>query len=511
MNRVYEKFASFINITFLFVSILMLYFSLRSPIFDIQNLTPLVFFITIISLIIFGVLIINKKSRLFLINHFNKLKNAFVKDIGKNSIKLFIIAVVLQIIIIINISTPIGWDVGAIFKGVKDTLVGETISISGYLSRYPNNSLYFFIMLNVTKLGNFIHSGIGNTWMFWQLFNIFIIDVGVVLFFFGISKIFNKSFSYISTYALAITVMLSPHILVPYTDTFSLSITCIIIFVFGCIGSVEKINNKILLVILLSALSVFSYLLKPTGIIFVIAFILVFFLNIKKSSKQKICLVFIFLALLFSFTKIANNQIYNQDIIDYDSEKKIPLTHWVMMGLKGNGGYNREDVNMTASFKSYDQKKEYTIDQINLRLKEKGFLGYIKFLFNKLNYNVSRGDFSWGLGGEANLKSNLKSNNVVQAFLRDTYYSDGDNVKNSRFYMQFLWIIGILGMILSTLKVGCIDNKLVVCKTAFLGGLLFLLIFEGGRSRYLIQFIPIYILISVMGYYRISNIKKNLM
>ena len=39
------------------------------------------------------------------------------------------------------------------------------------------------------------------------------------------------------------------------------------------------------------------------------------------------------------------------------SEAGLPMTHWIMMGLKGDGGYNKEDVDFTSSFKDKEKAK----------------------------------------------------------------------------------------------------------------------------------------------------------
>ncbi|OXE60580.1 hypothetical protein ADH69_08455 [Limosilactobacillus reuteri] len=62
-------------------------------------------------------------------------------------------------------------------------------------------------------------------------------------------------------------------------------------------------------------------------------------------------------------------------------------------------------------------------------------------------------------------------------------------------------------MIFATIKV---DNSLVI-KLTILGGFIFLLLFEGGRSRYLIQFLPYLITLSSLGISQFldKKIRKN--
>lgn len=65
----------------------------------------------------------------------------------------------------------------------------------------------------------------------------------------------------------------------------------------------------------------------------------------------------------------------------------------------------------------------------------------------------------------------------------------------------------IIGFVISFIKV---NNSLIsqTLAIAVFGGLLFLLIFEGGKSRYMIQFLPQIILLSGIGFNNLS-IKLN--
>lgn len=54
---------------------------------------------------------------------------------------------------------------------------------------------------------------------------------------------------------------------------------------------------------------------------------------------------------------------------------EIPKTHWIMMGLAGNGGYNNEDYVLTFSAPDGETRKALIRDEIAARLKEMGPAG----------------------------------------------------------------------------------------------------------------------------------------
>ena len=49
-------------------------------------------------------------------------------------------------------------------------------------------------------------------------------------------------------------------------------------------------------------------------------------------------------------------------------------------------------------------------------------------------------------------------------------------------------------------------GTLLIIKLTIIGALLYLLLFEGGRSRYLIQYLPFFYLLSANGLARINDI-----
>lgn len=64
------------------------------------------------------------------------------------------------------------------------------------------------------------------------------------------------------------------------------------------------------------------------------------------------------------------------------------------------------------------------------------------------------------------------------------------------FIAQIWWIIWLGMLTFGTTK----DYSKIkqMMRLAIIGGMLFLLLFEGGRSRYLIQFLPIFLMLATM-------------
>ena len=123
-------------------------------------------------------------------------------------------------------------------------------------------------------------------------------------------------------------------------------------------------------------------------------------------------------------------------------------------------------------------------------------MGYIKFLYNKANWILSDGTFYFGCEGTwiiDGYQNQSKMAKIVQKFITidsNAYKYITVNI------MQMSWLIILLGLALSYSKEK--NEYINIGKLAIIGIILFILLFE-GRSRYLINYIPVFIFIGVYG------------
>lgn len=69
----------------------------------------------------------------------------------------------------------------------------------------------------------------------------------------------------------------------------------------------------------------------------------------------------------------------------------IPYTHWVMMGLHGNGGYYDPDYEATLAYPTYAARAAFNRQEIARRLREMGLGGFLDHCAAKLAYIISDG------------------------------------------------------------------------------------------------------------------------
>lgn len=140
-----------------------------------------------------------------------------------------------------------------------------------------------------------------------------------------------------------------------------------------------------------------------------------------------------------------------------------------------------------------------------------GVAGYIKFLVLKQINNTSDAGFGWGMDAGQNYLMPFSEKISIQRIMRKIYLHNQSYVEINwnglKILNQLIWTLALVFMIFATIKV---DNSLVI-KLTILGGFIFLLLFEGGRSRYLIQFLPYLITLSSLGISQFldKKIRKN--
>ena len=138
--------------------------------------------------------------------------------------------------------------------------------------------------------------------------------------------------------------------------------------------------------------------------------------------------------------------------------------------------------------------------------------GYVKFLVLKQINNTSDAGFGWGMDAGQNYLIPFEEKNTIQQITRKLYLNDQSfvdiNWNGLKIINQLVWTLALVFMVVATIKA---NNSGLILKLTILGGFVFLLLFEGGRSRYLIQFLPYLITLSSLGIAQLldKKISKN--
>ncbi|OZG57177.1 hypothetical protein BTIS_1584 [Bifidobacterium tissieri] len=408
---------------------------------------------------------------------------------------------------------------------------------SWYLSSYPNNRFLSLIeyvpaWLNVhvfdDHFSDFAMMNIVAIPM--QILNIMVIDACILWVRHLLAK-YSRTAAGIGFLLMSLLLGCSCWIMIPYTDTLSLPFSILLISTTLVIlephhtdrhaSTAPAITRTILLqFLLLGCAASLAYAMKPSTVIPAIVFAIIWFiLNMGK----RLLTVFLptmltaslgFILVLVPVTS-AEHAVFN-----INDTQAVPMTHFMMMGLKGHGGFDAQDTHITGSLPTKQAKEQVNLQQIRSRIHDYGPAGYLTFLLKKSWYTTAEGTLGYGWPAQfvdsirnedrgANLLAVSHNNPIVRSgfgpllTFQDFFLDHNPTNRLYKLIMQTFYIPLIAGMLLFTMLVyrrRKFTNTSVWLALSLFGGFLFLMLFESGTSRYLIQFLPLIVMLSGMGW-----------
>ncbi|MCK8616839.1 hypothetical protein LNP00_00440 [Fructobacillus sp. M158] len=449
----------------------------------------------------------------------NKLNNLWnlTKKIVSNKFFLFAIlafAFVWQLMCFYTLTGYGQWDYMIIAKQVIADHVPGHAGFAEYFSYYPNNLLLlrlediFWQLIGQPKLQMFIAA--------LNLANLIVVDVATLLLLNVFRKEFSKKISTVSFIFVLFSFTLVPFFVIPYSDTIAFFITSVFLNLLFLKKNLKKTSHFVAWGIAIGILLVIAYFLKPSLVILFIAAVITAVLILWKRrpsfTEWKIngvlSAIIILTALLFGM--FMKHDLEHHDYsFKIDPSRAFPLSTFAAMGSVNGGGYNFDYSITSTEIKDSRERNDYAIELVKHNIGSKGFFGYQKFLFQKQVNNASDGTFGWGQ--EGNFLTVYEKNNGTKNRLlpRKIFVQKDGQAKGMeysfRFFEQIIWITLLFFMLFSVWSNG---NFAIYLKITTVGFFLFLLIFEGGRSRYLIQFLPILFLLAAEGMTVFKNFIK---
>ncbi|MDL2234884.1 glycosyltransferase family 39 protein [Christensenellaceae bacterium OttesenSCG-928-L17] len=174
-------------------------------------------------------------------------------------------------------------------------------------------------------------------------------------------------------------------------------------------------------------------------------------------------------------------------------EIQIPYSHWVMMGLKGNGGYNPEDYEYTRSFPTLTERDAAARSEIARRVSAYGFSGLVSHCYTK--GLVVYGDATCSLSEY--LDDNPVNLSALHVFLL------GDGLKHSAYRrLCTVFRLGLLLLALIAALRALFSRNSRLCTLPHIclfGFFLFMCLWETS-GRYVINFLPMLMLAALPVY-----------
>lgn len=454
-----------------------------------------ILFIGLLILAYVGYSLLRVKEKFFRIP--NKIKKLLL-------IIFICITLIWQFMLVRALSGEFGWDPRSFIEyiyRIPSIINDDKI----YFSLYPNN----FMLLIIEKLFQAIFNIKTPNGLILGLnvLNIFIIDVSAFLLFLAISKLFSKRVAWFTTFLYWLLYMIWPFVVIPYSDNWSILAGTLFLFIY----SKNQNFKNLFLNFCFGTVTAFALLMKPSTVIFIIAIVIIkIFFSLQRKKKIKVrklfkIIVSFGLGFIILYSPVKSYQQHNH-IANIESSRKMPLTHFIAMGMSGGGGYNASDVTKNIEIRSPRKRNNYNIKLIRERLSKMGFGGYLKFLVQKQINNTADGSFGWAYEGNYLYEPFERNLNKIEKHIRSLFlnrdvnqeYLIADvNMNGYKFFPQIIWVVALIFILFAT--IGDSHETLQLLKYTVVGGFMFLLLFEGGRSRYLIQFSPYLFTLAGLG------------
>lgn len=434
---------------------------------------------------------------------------------------IMIVLFVFQLVYSCNSYTEYGWDCGNVLKSAESLLENHQFDANYYIQYYNNVyiMLFFKTLYYICRL-----IGINNYLFASIVANIIAIDVSIILIYLVSKKIFGKYGGYASLIFSIPVLGMTPWMIIPYTDTLSMVFPILAFYLYLLIKEQPNWKKKIALLMLLGSCLVLGLIIKPTAIIIAIALILVELLffeinkkNIKNAAKSIICII-VGAVLIYGVAEAYKEYEIGEFLSKEKSEEvEFPMTHFMMMGLKtyetadgkfAYGVFDQEDVVNTGSHPGKKNKIKYNLEEIKARLQNMGVTGYASFVYHKLNWILCDGSFFYGGEGAFHTSDPFAKGKIAEA-VQSFSYTTSENYYIYQSFLQAMWILVQAGIVVSIFveKWDKINKETTIIRLTIWGICMFVVLFE-GRSRYVVNHLPFFILLATYGFIRLDYKQK---
>ena len=372
-----------------------------------------------------------------------------------------------------------------------------------YIARYTNNN---GILVLLSLYYRIVYLIFGKVPSFAPIFlNAVFINTAVIFTFFISKKIFKPFGSFLTVVICLLFLPYYTYVPYYYSDSLSLPFTVISVFLVLSGAKIKtdtkdkkRLAKKIVYLIMAGFFIAVGYELKGSLIIVTVGALVYIILE----NRLKAALIGALSVTLVTLICISAINLYN-DSLHFTTkeqlyEQQYPALHWVMMGLKGNGGFDQSDATATRNSGNYDQKTEAIKKEIASRLNKMGVNGMITHLYQKLTFTWGDGIYfiDHHLNSTDSNGNRIKNRSILFEFvLMDGKYNAVFYVYSNTFHMCMLFFMLMSGFfVIKKKKI----SKITLIQGIVFGATLFFMVWE-TRSRYIFNMTPLFILLSVYG------------
>lgn len=395
------------------------------------------------------------------------------------------------------------WDYGELLRCAANYVLNGEMS-TDYFAIYPNNKLWEGLLILYFNIIKVFFANITANQLYYAstVLSSALVVGGVSV----IWKIIGKDFYNMLFILCCLPLWL--YSTFAYTDTITFLLVALFIWIIDSneLEASDVSLKSYFIYAFIGFLAAFGYSIKPTFIICIIAFLCIKICCCGFNRKKVICIVLF--AAVFLISKVSISNLCDSIIVvseEATDRYETPASHYLMMGLNrdSNGGYHADDVAYTQSFLTYDEKVEANITEYKRRIKEHGVFSTIKFML------ITKTTRTWA-NSLLNINMYLAREPLRPSLLHEFVIEDGRFFNITVIYSWIYYMIMTIGMFLSGfIKDDSGNNTIKIMRLTVVGVFIFYAFWE-CNSRYLFQFLPCMLLVSIDGWKKtLMRLKQN--
>lgn len=455
-----------------------------------------------------------------------------------------LVLLALQLLIVQAAWFKSGWDIGNMTSPASNT---DTV----YFSHFHNNLLLAGIFSHLSPLGGAL--GI-DSYLVFVFGSCVCVSLSVMLMAFTARKTAGYKVGYATFLVCLLFIGLSPWFLIPYSDTYAMPFTSLVLWAYCCLEKKPMKWGTISFAVL------FGFFIKPTVALVGFAIAIVELVRGIESLRNRshgdstapqsapappvaqldapspsraarpgalslavrpdepphhtlrsAVSVIAAIAVGLSLALILDRALMLQ-VIDFDPEQEMTYAHMLQLGMNPDtdGTYSEADMSFSASFQTKEERNRADLQRAFQRIHDLGPVGMAQLLGKKVCVAYADGSFAWG----CEVVFWLEVPHDGRNFFMDLYgVSEGSETFAASPFegpFQVIWLGTMIGVALSCFrKVRQVtDARSMMYLTLFLLGL-FLLASE-VRARYLFLYAPYFVMLGSMGWARCGHRLKRI-
>lgn len=289
-----------------------------------------------------------------------------------------------------------------------------------------------------------------------------------------------------------------------YTDVLTMLFPVLFYYLYLKFRETTDLKWQVLFLVLMGLTAWVGMSIKFTVVIITVAIAIELVLRLE--FKRLLLGVVVVAAVYMVCNACFYHMIYSDHLDQETAENmKLPPTHWIMMGLQGDGDYNGEDAAFSGSFDDPDERKDAIFEKIKQRISDYGAAGLFDLATRKAVKYFSDGTYE--------LNAFFGHGMVKDTVLNDYITAEGEHYEQYQTFCTgvflgfiFLMAIGGFGNLYQYKKGDFASLPYITPLLAVFGIMLFLTMWE-THPRYITNYIPFIYICAATGMEFLSKIR----